>query len=1379
MRPIFLWLTLVFFSATAAAQAPELTPALRQWIAAHRDIRVAPDPDLAPIDGLDQDGRQRGLAADYLKAIADRTGLRFRVVRTAGRNAALVALRQHHVDLIPSALVSARADSVIYSAPYLRLAAVAYVRHGNPEMVRLEALDRHKVGVVADQIWPELLAAKGSKAQIETFPDLAAALRSLQEGKVDALVSDPITTTAALERLGLGAQIDLSGQLDLETPVALAVRADWPQLREILDVALKSISVEDEKALRARWIKTDRSGASDADATLAALPASNAAAIAAALKALPAQRDLSADARKQAEDQLHLAQDDSDHADQLVQELQTVRQAAASADADAKKLEDALARDNTGALLVWRAALPERATVEQLEALLAREREALTDARNAVAQLEADLRRQSARPAQLRDELAAAHAVLDSSGVTVPSDTVNSPALASALRLRTQSAQRLATIEVALLDVENRSYEPRMRLLSVRLRDRQRAINEFGQHVAALETLILNRTGADVADLCGRIANQRSEVATTAHVLTLAADANVELCSQLAGSITRLTDLRAQKQALDAAQQETDQALENTQERIHIGGVTEAVGLILLAEQRKLKPLPQLKRQLAAVQTELAKTRMDLIDLRERQTALNDVAAAVDLALSHVSDVAADRLGELRAALFKLLNTRSEIVPRLIAQQTRLTAALADAEQDLNDLTATTEKLGALLDARLLWTPSHTPLNLAWARQLPSDFVEFFASRRWPRALDNAFGAVMSNPVLAILAVLSLGALLILRRRAPASLENIGVPMRRIRTDGYQLTGEAIAWTLLTALPIPFVLWLLGKLFQSAEDGSGFTESVGNALITLVWPAAALTFVHALTVEKGLAQYHFRWPRSRREGLHDAALPLSIVLLPTIFLVGLMARPGSDAPLDTLGRSLLALALLIVGWIGWRLLAPGRLWTARDTLLQEPLRVRQFARMSFSTMCGVFAALDLLGYFVTAATLSEHLLESLGALLCIATLQGMAVRWLVLGERRLALKRAQEKIENENAEGDRVDGEALPELPEAEEITVANVGAQTRRLLRALTLLGGATLLLWIWSDVTPALSLLGNISVWDSSQTIAGKEIALHISLRDIIEAVVVLLLTWVATRNLPGFLEVSVLRRFHVDAPTRYALTSVTRYAILFAGTLMGLSMLGLRWSNLQWLAAGFSVGLGFGMQEIFANFISGLIVLFERPIRVGDVISIGTVEGTVARIRTRATTIVDWDNKEVVVPNKSFITERLVNWTLSDTTTRVVIKVGIAYRNDPAQAQKLLLEVAAGNALVLQDPAPNCWMTGFGDSTQDFELRVYVAEISQRNPVRTELQMRIVEVFRENDIELAFPQMDLWLRNQVQVQLPGEPPRADGSVNQPPSIDPAKTP
>src|SRR5262249_24743275 len=141
-------------------------------------------------------------------------------------------------------------------------------------------------------------------------------------------------------------------------------------------------------------------------------------------------------------------------------------------------------------------------------------------------------------------------------------------------------------------------------------------------------------------------------------------------------------------------------------------------------------------------------------------------------------------------------------------------------------------------------------------------------------------------------------------------------------------------------------------------------------------------------------------------------------------------------------------------------------------------------------------------------------------------------------------------------------GEALHEA-EPEEITLASVSAQTRRLLRTVIGLGLIAALLGIWSDVAPALTVLGDIQVWSSSDTIDGKLITLKVSLRDVLEALAVFVLTWAATRNLPGLFEVGVLRRFQIDAPTRYAITSLTRYLIVFVGTLFGLAMLGLHWS------------------------------------------------------------------------------------------------------------------------------------------------------------------------------------------------------------------------
>ena len=143
--------------------------------------------------------------------------------------------------------------------------------------------------------------------------------------------------------------------------------------------------------------------------------------------------------------------------------------------------------------------------------------------------------------------------------------------------------------------------------------------------------------------------------------------------------------------------------------------------------------------------------------------------------------------------------------------------------------------------------------------------------------------------------------------------------------------------------------------------------------------------------------------------------------------------------------------------------------------------------------------------------------------------------------------------------------------------------------------------------------------------------------------------------------------MQRLPLDASIRYAITSLTSYGIVLLGLVIGCHCIGLRWSQIQWLATALTFGLAFGLQEIFANFVAGLIILFERPIRVGDVITVGDVTGVVSRIRIRATSITNWDRQEYVVPNKAFITGRLLNWTLSDKVNRIVINVGVAYGSD----------------------------------------------------------------------------------------------------------------
>jgi potassium efflux system protein len=240
----------------------------------------------------------------------------------------------------------------------------------------------------------------------------------------------------------------------------------------------------------------------------------------------------------------------------------------------------------------------------------------------------------------------------------------------------------------------------------------------------------------------------------------------------------------------------------------------------------------------------------------------------------------------------------------------------------------------------------------------------------------------------------------------------------------------------------------------------------------------------------------------------------------------------------------------------------------------------------------------------------------------------------------------------------------------------------------------------------------------------------------------------TIIASRNLPGLLEVILLNRLPMDPGARYAYSTVCRYAITAIGIIIVFNTIGIKWANLQWLVAALGVGIGFGLQEIVANFICGLIVLFERPYRVGDTVTIGDISGTISRIRIRATTVVDWDRKELIVPNKEFIVGRLINWSLSDKYIRIRIPVGIAYGSDTKLAEVLLLQAARKNPRVLSEPAADAVFKGFGDNSLNFELRVYINGIEDWWPMLHELNVTIDNAFKEAGVTIAFPQRDVHL-------------------------------
>lgn len=364
----------------------------------------------------------------------------------------------------------------------------------------------------------------------------------------------------------------------------------------------------------------------------------------------------------------------------------------------------------------------------------------------------------------------------------------------------------------------------------------------------------------------------------------------------------------------------------------------------------------------------------------------------------------------------------------------------------------------------------------------------------------------------------------------------------------------------------------------------------------------------------------------------------------------------------------------------------------------------------------------------------------------------------------------------------------------------ADVEASTEQSRRLLSIAVVTTSLVgvWlIWIDALPALRILDQWQLWATTVDVAAEDIGLagptipgingstaptasaaagteqnivtivrYVTPRDIGLAILLALLTFACARNIPGLMEMWILQRLPLDQSVRYAVTTLTSYLIILLGVILSFNAISVTWAKVQVLVGALTLGLAFGLQEIFANFVAGLILLFERPIRIGDVVTVDDISGVVSRIRIRATTITNWDRKEYVIPNKEFITGRMLNWTLSDKTNRVVINVGIAYGSDVDKAKQLLLQVCNDHPLTMSDPATNVTFEGFGDNTLNFVVRTYLPDLDNRLSVIDALHTNIDSAFRDAEIEIAFPQRDLHIRSVdagVADILRGMPPKA----------------
>ncbi len=1003
-----------------------------------------------------------------------------------------------------------------------------------------------------------------------------------------------------------------------------------------------------------------------------------------------------------------------------------------AADASLAQLEERLAERNT-ALAGWQRRLDEANTL-LVDSRTGPERAQTEISANQarMAAIEAALKSsrepgRDARPlgSERRDALAAEWHALDAQTALRREELAGNSLLQDLGRAR----HDLASLQVQRL-------EEQIQVLQAAI-NAQRSANA----VEAVETL--------------EAATGESRHAGTGGLLAREAAANQQLSDYLLRTTAHLNTLTqrnlATRQQLDSLNR--NRSLIDEQIEVLRGSLL--LSRILL-EQKRALPRPTVDARLAE---RIADIRLYQFEINKQREQLAQPAAYAEHLLAQAPAEEAD--GALREQLGTLLAARAELLERLNRELSALLNESITLQLNERQLQTTADTLRATLDEQMFWIPSNRALDFGWLQALPGALRAQLGAIPWQSASTELWTGLQARPFL-FLPVLLLTLTLLWRRRwLRTRLDGVHADIGYVRRDSQLHTPLAILYNVLLALPVSLLLALAGLALQM--DARGQNASLGAALVQMA--EAWLVFYTAYRVLEpgGVAERHFHVDRALTRELYLHMRRLGLVVLAVVAIVTIAERQPEGLADDVLGLLTLLAGYASMAWLMGRLLV-------HKSSATRPSPLRAALALALALMPLALIGALLTGYYYTALKLTGRLIDTLFVLIAWRLLDAMFRRALEVAARRLVYQRAVERREAAEREG-RVgaDGDDIADSPS---LDVDKINQQSLRLLR-LGLLGGLLgALYWVWADLITVFAYLDNIVLYQF--TAADGSSGTPISLRDVLGALLIAGIAFILAANLPGLLEVLVLSRMKLAQGSAYAATTLLSYVIAGVGIVATFATLGVSWDKLQWLVAALSVGLGFGLQEIFANFVSGLIILFERPVRIGDVVTIGNVSGTVSRIQIRATTITDFDRKEIIVPNKAFITGQLINWSLTDTVTRVTVKVGVAYGADLELTRRLLLQIAKDNPRVLEEPAPLAFFLAFGASTLDHELRIHVRELADRNAAIDEINRAIDRLFREHGIEIAFNQMDVHIRSvadgreaKLQTLLP--PPGEGGGSGQ----------
>ncbi|MGY4677203.1 mechanosensitive channel MscK [Pasteurella sp. P03HT] len=917
------------------------------------------------------------------------------------------------------------------------------------------------------------------------------------------------------------------------------------------------------------------------------------------------------------------------------------------------------------------------------------------------------------------------------------------------------SAQRKFETELKLLELQNVFNKVLLQgnnvlttLYTVQLEAKnveQVQLQEQVKHLQdAINTKYLKESQNQVEQLTK---SQQDNKATSHPEIARQLEMNVKLSQELVQQTTEMNSLSQDNLRIKNVLNNLQQTQRNIEDQI-----SALQGSLVLSriinKQKELLPQDEMISGLSKRITDL---RVKIFDLTEARDNLYDTQ-------EYIANLEKKGQTHLSAAEKKQLDTvlqeRRKLFSDMISLLNNQLNLVINIELNQKQVTSISDQLQSKLQQQSFWVKSNAPMDLDWVKNfLPafqlevSEMIKQINFSNWREDLIPA--------TLLIVFLLSLSTFIQLQKvKIKQRLTHINQKINTLNSDSQWYTPEALLWTLILCLPstLLFFAFLVLMVYIGFEE----PLSVASWVLSMVGYWLFFAFMLSLLRPNGIAYRHFNMPKESVDTFYRVfgrSVWISALWINASIFTHLETGITNDVIGQVITISVLFISLLIIGPR-----VQNAVKSYEDNVEGRAKSVHfvlKLGRFFLVAAPIILIALVVMGYYYTALNLMQHLMSSYFVVVIWLVLKNVVHRALTVSSRRLSYNRMKDKYEQQQSltkvETEEELGMGI-DLQQNEILGIAQVKDQMLRvtdLLLTVLLFG---MLYWVWADLVTVAYYLQGVTLWQQSVTTAAGTVMESITLLNLLLAVVILIAMYALVRNIGGLLEVLVFSRMSFSQGTPYTITTLATYFIIAIGAGLAFSTLGMSWSKLQWLFAALSVGLGFGLQEIFANFVSGLIILFERPVRIGDVITIGEYSGTVSKIRIRSTTLIDFDRKEVIVPNKAFVTERLVNWALNDSITRVVIRVGVGYGSDLELTKRLLLQAASECDRVLQDPEPVVYFLTFGASSLDHELRLYVGKLADRNPTVDFLNRRINQLFEENGVDISFNQLDVFIKNQT---------------------------